>query len=188
MTTMDGEPHDVGRWDLLIAHPPCTYLTASSAVRLFNSDHTIKDCGREQKGWEARQFFLSMLSCGIERIAVENPAPLRWFKLPKYSQIIEPYMFGDPWKSGHASGCAACLIWSRPTWLNQRDYGLGAHRAVTDVPDGSRLDIRCRHIGMQRPAQRPSPALLKQWRSNGARRAHEKRLRKGAGGAAAAAA
>jgi hypothetical protein len=98
VTTMDGETHDVGMWDLLIAHPPCTYLTASSAVRLFNSDHTIKDYGREQKGWEARRFFLSMLSCGIERIAVENPAPLRWFKLPKYSQIIEPYMFGDPWK------------------------------------------------------------------------------------------
>ena len=59
VTTMDGQTHDVGRWDLLIAHPPCTYLTASSAVRLFNPDHTIKDFGREKKGWEARQFFLS---------------------------------------------------------------------------------------------------------------------------------
>ncbi len=98
VTTMDGQAHDVGRWDLLIAHPPCTYLTSSSAVRLFSQDHTIKDWGREQKGWEARQFFLQLLTCGIEKIAVENPAPLKWYKLPRYSQIIEPYMFGDPWK------------------------------------------------------------------------------------------
>lgn len=98
VTTMDGRVHDVGRWDLLIAHPPCTYLTAASAVRLFNPDHSIKDWEREQKGWDARRFFLQILSSGVERIAVENPCPLSYFRLPKYSQIIEPYMFGDPWK------------------------------------------------------------------------------------------
>lgn len=49
-------------------------------------------------GWEARRFFLQLLSSGVERIAVENPCPLQWFNLPEYSQIIEPYMFGDPWK------------------------------------------------------------------------------------------
>ena len=98
VTTMDGQLHDAGKWDLLIAHPPCTYLTASSAVRLFDKNHTVKDWKREQLGWEARRFFLRMLYSGIEKIAVENPCPLRWFGLPEYSQIIEPYMFGDPWK------------------------------------------------------------------------------------------
>lgn len=98
MTTMDGQAHDVGRWDMLIAHPPCTYLTASSAVRLFSHDHKVKDWGRERRGWEARRFFLQLLSSGVERIVVENPCPLRWFNLPEYDQIIEPYMFGDPWK------------------------------------------------------------------------------------------
>ena len=98
VTTMDGQVHDVGRWDLLIAHPPCTYLTSSSAVRLFNHDHTVKDWNRERLGWEARRFFLQLLSSEVERIAVENPCPLQWFNLPEYSQIIEPYMFGDPWK------------------------------------------------------------------------------------------
>lgn len=98
MTTMDGQVHDVGKWDMLIAHPPCTYLTAASAVRLFNKDHTVKDWERERKGWEARRLFLQMLCSGVEKIAVENPCPLRWFGLPEYSQIVEPYMFGDPWK------------------------------------------------------------------------------------------
>lgn len=98
IVTMDGQAHDVGEWDLLIAHPPCTYLTSASAVRLFNRDHTVKNRNRERLGWEARRFFLQLLYSGVERIVVENPCPLRWFDLPEYDQIIEPYMFGDPWK------------------------------------------------------------------------------------------
>lgn len=85
-------------WDMLIAHPPCTYLTASSAVRLFYPDHSIKDKLREQKGWAAREFFLEFLNAPVPMVAVENPVPLKHFNLPHYSQIIEPYMFGDPWK------------------------------------------------------------------------------------------
>ena len=46
IVTMDGQVHDVGKWDMLIAHPPCTYLTSASAIRLFNRDHTVKDCVR----------------------------------------------------------------------------------------------------------------------------------------------
>lgn len=86
------------KWDMIIAHPPCTYLTASSAIRLFNRDHTIKDKGREEKGWAAASFFYSFLNADCPRIAIENPVPLKHFNLPDYTQIIEPYMFGDPWK------------------------------------------------------------------------------------------
>jgi site-specific DNA-cytosine methylase len=43
VVTMDGASHNVGKWDLLIAHPPCTYLSAAGAVCLFNSDHSVKD-------------------------------------------------------------------------------------------------------------------------------------------------
>lgn len=86
------------KWDMIIAHPPCTYLTASSAIRLFNPDHTVKDQDREKKGWEAREFFMKLYNADCPRIAVENPCPLRHFQLPPYSQIIEPFMFGDPWR------------------------------------------------------------------------------------------
>jgi hypothetical protein len=98
VVTMDGASHNVGKWDLLIAHPPCTYLSAAGAVCLFNSDHSVKDSQREKKGWEARSFFMAIMNCGIERIAVENPVPLNYYKLPMYSQIIEPFMFGHPWR------------------------------------------------------------------------------------------
>lgn len=98
IVTMDGQRHDIRKWELLIAHPPCTYLSSCSAVCLFNADHTVKDLARERKGWEAKEFFLALLRCGVERIAVENPTPLRHFGLPRYDQIIGPYMFGDPWR------------------------------------------------------------------------------------------
>lgn len=58
ITTMDGSTHDIGgRWDLIIAHPPCTYLTAASAVRLFDKNHQIKDHDRYQKGIDAASSF-----------------------------------------------------------------------------------------------------------------------------------
>lgn len=86
------------KWDLVIAHPPCTYLSSVSASRLFNANHTIKSIERERKGWEAKEFFLAMLNADAPMVAVENPAPLRYWNLPPYSQIIEPYQYGHPWK------------------------------------------------------------------------------------------
>ena len=87
-----------GQWDLLIAHPPCTFLTAASAVRLFAKDGSVKDLARYQKGKDAAEFFMEFTRANADRIAIENPVPLKCFGLPPYSQIIEPYMFGDPWR------------------------------------------------------------------------------------------
>ena len=86
------------RWDMIIAHPPCTYLTAAGAVRLFNKDHTIADPARYEKGVEAARFFMAFYEADCPRIAVENPVPMKCFGLPPYTQILEPYMFGDPWR------------------------------------------------------------------------------------------
>ena len=85
------------KWDLIIAHPPCTYLTSSSASRLYDKNHLIKDCARYMDGIDAAAFFMDILTADCPRIAIENPTPLKCFRLPKYTQIIEPYMFGDPW-------------------------------------------------------------------------------------------
>lgn len=49
-------------------------------------------------GLSAKEFFMEFLNAPVPLVAVENPCPLRLFGLPPYSQIIEPYMFGDPWK------------------------------------------------------------------------------------------
>lgn len=86
------------RWDMIIAHPPCTYLTSAGAVRLFNHDHTLKDPERLEKGKTAAEFFKRIYETDCPRIAIENPTPMKLFGLPQYSQIIEPFMFGDPWR------------------------------------------------------------------------------------------
>ena len=93
VTTMDGQVHDVGRWDMLIAHPPCTYLSKAGGNRLRIDGFIQQD--RYEKGQKAAEFFLKFLNADIPRIAVENPVPLKIFGLPPYSQIIQPYMFGD---------------------------------------------------------------------------------------------
>ncbi len=62
-------------WDLMIAHPPCTYLCVPGAQYLYNKDGT-KNLERWQKMKTAANFFLRLLSAGMpSRIAVENPSP-----------------------------------------------------------------------------------------------------------------
>ena len=97
ITTMDGVKHNVGKWDLMIAHPPCTYISGASAVRLYDKNHNIKDEARYVKMLDAAEFFKSFLNADVPRICVENPVPLKIAGLPQYSQIIEPFWFGDPW-------------------------------------------------------------------------------------------
>lgn len=95
---MGGVHRIEGGWDLLIAHPPCTYLTTAGSVWLFDHQHRIRDFGRLKKGCDAREFFMDCLNAKAERKAIENPVPMKIWNLPPYTQIIEPYMFGDPWR------------------------------------------------------------------------------------------
>lgn len=83
-------------WDLMIAHPPCTYLSKASARWLYTSPGVI-DEARFAKGMEAKRFFMDMLNAPIPKIAVENPTPLRVFDLPKHSQVVQPYEYGHPY-------------------------------------------------------------------------------------------
>lgn len=92
--TLDGAHHEVlDRWDILIAHPPCTYLTSAGACRLFINGSIDSD--RYEKGLEAKSFFMKIYHADCDRICIENPSPLHIYNLPRYSQIIQPYMFGD---------------------------------------------------------------------------------------------
>lgn len=83
-------------WDLLIAHPPCTYLSNAGAKHLYRGKKLNID--RYNKGIAAKEFFMKLYNSDIEKICIENPLPSTIFGLPKESQIIEPYYFGDPYK------------------------------------------------------------------------------------------
>lgn len=97
-TTCDGVSHkQEGKWDMIIAFPPCTYLTVAGANRLYPQKGVL-DMERYEKGVEAARFFQAILDADCEKIVVENPTQMKVFKLPKYNQVIEPYMFGHPYK------------------------------------------------------------------------------------------
>jgi hypothetical protein len=93
---MDGKKHTIeGKWDLIIAHPPCTYLSNAGAARLFPHKGELNQ-ERYEKGLQAKEFFMKMLDADCDHIAVENPIPSRIYGLPKYDQIIQPYEYGHP--------------------------------------------------------------------------------------------
>ena len=95
-TTMDGMDHWIaGTWDLIIAHPPCTYMANSSAVRMRVKGEIQPE--RYAKAMEAKAFFMAIYNADCPRIAIENPVPLRIVGLPPYDQIIQPYEYGHPY-------------------------------------------------------------------------------------------
>ena len=81
-------------WDLMIAHPPCTYLSVSGARHLYNKDKT-PNIERYKNQAEALNFVQRLMDTDIPRIAIENPISVISSKIRKPDQIIQPYMFGD---------------------------------------------------------------------------------------------
>jgi hypothetical protein len=84
------------KWDLIIAHPPCTYMSAAGACRMYPQKGQI-DSKRLEKAMEAKEFFLKFWNADCPRIVIENPRPLKCVELPGESQKIQPYEYGEPW-------------------------------------------------------------------------------------------
>jgi len=95
--TSDGEYHVLGkRWDMIIAHPPCTYLSNAGARFLYPNGKLDK--GRLAKGLEGKELFMKIYNADCPRIAIENPTPSKIYGLPQHTQTIQPWMFGHPYK------------------------------------------------------------------------------------------
>ena len=97
--TQDGNKHRIdGEWDLIIAHPPCTYLTVSGN-RWFNMDTY---CTKASTRWidrvEGIRFFMEFVVCNAKKIAIENPIGIMSNVYRKPDQIIQPYEYGHPTK------------------------------------------------------------------------------------------
>lgn len=83
-----------GKYDMMIAHPPCTYLSNAGARHLF--PWKILNKVRFDKWMEAKDFFIKLLNAPIKYIAVENPVQSKIFGIPTYTQTIQPYQFWHP--------------------------------------------------------------------------------------------
>ena len=83
------------RWDMIIAHPPCTYMTNAGAVRMRVGGVIQQE--RYEKAMQAKEFFMAFYNADCPRIAVENPTPMKLIGLPPYTQAIQPYEHGHPY-------------------------------------------------------------------------------------------
>lgn len=93
--TVDGQKHYIdGKWDMIIAHPPCTYLSNAGARFLYPKGELNPE--RLKKGMEAKEFFMALYNADCDKICVENPIPSKIFGLPQYTQTIQPWQFGHP--------------------------------------------------------------------------------------------
>lgn len=97
-TTMDNTYHSINKWDLIIAHPPCTYLTVTGN-RWFNIErYGDKARERHKLREEAIEFFMAFVNAECDHIAIENPIGVMSTNYRKPDQIIQPYWFGDPFE------------------------------------------------------------------------------------------
>jgi site-specific DNA-cytosine methylase len=86
------------KWDMIIAFPPCTYLTVTGN-RWFNIErYGDKAIQRHKDREEAIKFFMMFANADCEKIVIENPVGVMSSEWRKPNQIINPYQFGDPFE------------------------------------------------------------------------------------------
>ena len=130
-------------WDLMIAHPPCTYLTNAGVRHLYS--HVVSKTGKHAAVYgfarwiemrKAAEFFKQLLYADIPKICVENPIPHRYAVAEigrKYDQLIQP------WQFGHGETKATCL------WLK----GLPLLKP-TDIVEGRKPRVHYESPGKDR--------------------------------------
>ena len=106
-------------WDLIIAHPPCTYMSKAGARWMYPQAGEISE-ERLQKAMKAKEFFMRFYNCKCPHVAIENPRPLKIVGLPLPSQVIQPYEFGEPYSK-------ATLLWLKGLPLLQPTQILSEH-------------------------------------------------------------
>ncbi len=108
LTLQNGKQAKIkGDWDLMIGHPPCTYLAVSGAQWYYHPDDKglpieqrrphPKYPNRAEERENAINFFLFLASANVQRIAIENPVGIMSTKWRKPDQTVQPYMFGNPY-------------------------------------------------------------------------------------------
>ena len=147
----------------------CTFFTCDGqqhylpAVRMFPGGEL--DELRYSKMLLARQLFMDILTCSARFVAVENPVPLKIAQLPKYSQIVQPFQFGHPWRK------RTCL-WLRglpclaPTEIVEpKGLWVGATSSRRDGSVYSRYELRSKRSSIERSKTFPgiASAMAAQW-------------------------
>lgn len=108
--TVDGTVHRIyGKWDMIIAFPPCTYLTVAGNRWFDVEKYGDKAVEREKNRERGKQFFMRIVNADCDKIAIENPIGIMNTAYRKPDCIIQP------WQFGHKASKATCL------WLKNLD-------------------------------------------------------------------
>ena len=91
------------KWDMIIAHPPCTYMSKAGARWMYPKAGELSE-ERYALAMKAKEFFMRFLMADCPRVCVENPRPLKVVGLPPPTQVIQPYEYGHPYSK-------ATLLW-----------------------------------------------------------------------------
>jgi len=108
LTLQNGEQAVIdGDWDIMIGHPPCTFLAVSGAKWMYDPNDKDKPIeerkphpsfpNRKKDQEEGANFFMFLASADVKRIAIENPVGIMSSRWRKPDQSVQPYMFGDPY-------------------------------------------------------------------------------------------
>ena len=137
-TTMDGSSHKlVGKWDMIIAFPPCTYLTITGN-RWFNVERYGKKAIQRQKDREeAIKFFMTFVNADCDRIAIENPIGVMSSEYRKPDQIIHPYYFAVHEDDENCERKSTC-IWLKG--LNPLVYEIRFKPRIVQYKNGKGTD------------------------------------------------
>lgn len=112
--TMDGIWHDIGRWDLMIAHPPCTYLsnvhTRGFSLRVTPAEKVVQRWISRAK---AAVFFMQFIGADIPKICVENPVGFMNSAYRKPDMVIHPYMFATGYDDAENYVTKATCLWTK---------------------------------------------------------------------------
>lgn len=131
--TQDGRTHtQAGRWDMIIAFPPCTYVSNAGARHLYPKGRL--NIERYYKGLCGKALFETIRQADCDKIMIENPTPSKIFKYPPPTQVVQPYYFGDPyskrtllWLKGLLPLVPTNILNNHETWLpsNTSQYAKG---------------------------------------------------------------
>lgn len=171
---MDMVGHNIPKWDLIIAHPPCTYLsnvaTRAHSLRMTPLDKITE---RTLKRIDAMRFFMVFATCSCEKVAIENPIGVMSSVWRKPDQTIHPYQFAEDMDDDKNYVTKATCLWLKgllpllPTWEiprpdNEKLYGRSPKGKVYDWE--SRLD---RKGGASKARSKTFPgiarAMAEQW-------------------------
>ena len=151
-------------WDMMIAHPPCTYLTVTGN-KWFKPEYKDRFPTREQDRRDAIAFFMALMNANIPKIAIENPIGIMSTTFRKPDQIIQP------WQFGHEASKSTCL-WLKNLPLLQYTNVVSKGEFVTYksgkrtakwYADAARYDAKTRAKIRNTTFQGIADAMAQQW-------------------------